>query len=116
MTNVLTSEEFKVQFESSDFVLKTQRQIIKDFLPSSLYFSEDFDSIEYSQSEILDQISTNIGRIMKRGETQFLQLLYQIDIPQSSFLKLLNKPDFIDEISWLILKREAFKVYLRSNF
>ena len=53
---------------------------------------------------------------MTQGERQTLQLLYRIDIPQQDFLALTADPAFIEKMSELIVKREAYKVYLRSRY
>jgi len=115
MNNFLTSEQLQVHWESTDFVLKTQRQIVKDFYTSGLFFDPSFESEEHAISEIVNQIQSHVESIMKYGESQFLQLLYQIDIPQNEFLEMITQPNFIENISKLILQREAFKVYLRSK-
>ena len=53
---------------------------------------------------------------MSAGEHQTMQLLYQVDIPQQDFLDLTSDPNFIQKMSILILRREAYKVYLRARY
>ena len=53
---------------------------------------------------------------MQLGETQTLQLLYIIDIPQGEFLSLTTDPDFLSKASLLIIKREAQKVHFSFLF
>ena len=116
MNILISNSELQNQFQVADFVLKTQKQIVKDFYSSSLYFDEKFQEIELSKNEILEHIQCKLEEIIQIGETQLLQLLYQIDIPQSTFLEHIGEGNFIEKLSDLILRREAYKVYLRSMF
>lgn len=67
-------------------------------------------------SDILLEIETKVIELMKEGEQRFLQYLYLVDIPENSFLSLTTDAKFLPKISELILKREAYKVYLRSQY
>ena len=116
MSLLISKEELEIQWKFADFVLKTQRQIAKDFAGSGFDFDPSFISNELSKDEIIDAIGTQLENVMKLGETTLLQLLYQIDVPQSTFLSLIGSDDFLQELSEIILRREAYKVYLRSKF
>ena len=112
----LSGEELQLQFQVSDFILKTQRQIAKDFYSSGIDFGSTFETHELSYNEILQEVAQKLEDIMKLGETQLLQLLYQIDVSQNQFLELVNREDFIVQLGELIVRREAYKVYLRGKF
>jgi hypothetical protein len=101
---------------SKDFVLKTQQQVATDFTRCGFEFDENFTSTPLTYDDAILAISTQLAAIMALGETQTLQLLYQIDIPQADFLGLTQEEDFITKMSHMILVREAYKVYLRSKF
>lgn len=116
MQYLISSDELNVQFQSTDFVLKTQRQIAKDFAVCGIDFEESFLQEEKTLPIILDNTNSKLEEIMNQGETSTLQLLYQIDIPQQDFLSLTTDPEFLSKMSELIVKREAYKVYLRSKF
>lgn len=116
MKSLLTNNELNLQFQVTDFVLKTQQQLVKDFYASSLFFEPRFETEEHSYAEILHAVSSKLEEILRLGESQLLQLLYQIDVSQTLFLELVNSPNFISELGELIIKREAYKVYLRSQF
>ena len=116
MKSLLTDNELKIQFQIKDFVLKTQQQIAKDFYASGLFFEPHFETEEHSYDDILLTISFKLEEIMRLGESKLLQLLYQIDVSQALFLDIINSPHFISELGELIIKREAYKVYLRSQF
>jgi hypothetical protein len=116
MKTQLSITELKNQFQSAEFVLKTQRQIAKDFYASGIQFTAEFEVSSLDYTSICEHVGDKVNELMKLGETQFMQLLYQIDIPQQDFLALTEDPDFIPKMSELIIKREAYKVYLRSKY
>jgi hypothetical protein len=116
MESLLSKEELKTQFGIADFVLKTQQQIAKDFASSGFEFSPAFSESELNYIEIVDLISFQLEDILKLGEAKLLQLLYQIDVPQTTFLELIKEDDFVIKLSEIIIQREAYKVYLRSQF
>lgn len=116
MKTALTHEQLLTEFQSSEFVLKTQHQIAKDFGQFSIDFSKEFMVNALELSKIVLQTEEKVAELMKEGEQRFLQYLYLVDIPESSFLALTTNPDFIGKISVLILQREAYKVYLRARF
>ena len=57
-----------------------------------------------------------LAKVMQTGETNTLQLLYQIDLPQAQFLALTTDSDFLSKTAYLIIRREALKVHLRSIY
>lgn len=116
MTLLLSKDELQKQFGIADFVLKTQKQIAKDFASGGFSFGSTFTESELNYIEIIDLISFQLEDVLKFGESKLLQLLYQIDVPQHLFLELIKEDDFIFKLSEIIVRREAYKVYLRSQF
>lgn len=116
MKFLLSKEELQTQFNIPDFVLKTQRQIAKDFAIIGFSFDTSFESEEFDYPKIKSEVQSQIEEVMKLGESNLLQLLYQIDIPQSKFLSIITEANFIEQISEMIIRREAYKVFLRSKF
>jgi len=112
----LSKNDLDSAFQSNDFVLKTQLQIMKDFNQSGVNFTAQFSLKKLNYDQIIQEIESKLIEVMKLGETQLLQLLYQIDIPQSDFTTLLKSPNISGELSILILQREAYKVHLRGLF
>jgi len=53
---------------------------------------------------------------MKHGESQLLQLIYIIDIPEKEFLSSVTQKEVVQILSEKILLKEANKVYLRRKF
>lgn len=99
-----------------DFRFETQKQIVKDFGSVGYDFSSDLDSMDISLEEMEMGISQAIATIMEKGERQLLQLLYVIDLPEKQFLSLTTQSDFLSQITQLVIKREAYKVWLRKKY
>jgi hypothetical protein len=116
MKQLLSQEQLEVQFTVPDFVLKTKQQIAKDFNSSGIPFNEAFITDELNYFEISSIVSQKLLEVMRTGETALLQLLYQIDIPQSQFLGIVQEKDLSDQLADLVIRREAYKVFLRSKF
>lgn len=115
MTN-LTHQHFLLRFEDTDFVLKTQAQIAKDFDRLGHEVHPSLSSSAISLEELNLVVEEMLATVVQLGESQTLQLLYIIDIPQQEFLSLTTDPEFLSKASALIIKREAQKVHLRSLF
>jgi hypothetical protein len=112
---LLNDKEMHAQFQIADFVIKTQRQISKDFHTVGISFREGFENAEFTHQKILLEVQSKLEEISLMSEAKLLQLLYQIDIPEKQFLHLIHSNDFTIRLSGLIIRREAFKVFLRSN-
>jgi len=104
------------QLRSSDFVLKTQRQITKDFSTAGVDFPSDFQTNPYPVEMILTEVSVRLKELDSANPSGFSQLLYQIDVPESLLSNLSGTDDFYSDLAEVVLKREAYKVYLREKF
>ena len=116
MKHVMNLAELLPQFDNLEFVLKTQRQLIKDFEKFNLTFEPQFQDKAFTKEAIVHRIAENIAELMKEGEQRLLQLLYTIDLPEKEFLVLISDPHFLTLLSEKILFREALKVFLRTKF
>lgn len=116
MNQLISYSELQSYFNNEDFVLKTQRQIAKDFAKFNLFFEESFEIESHSKEEIEQLIAPLIVDLMKQGETRLLQLLYTIDLSEKEFLHITTDPNFIQLLSEKILYREAYKIFLRAKF
>ena len=106
MKTALSISQLETEFKSSDFVLKTQHQIAKDFGTSGIEFTKAFDAAPLCYLELINAVGEKLGQIMTLGETQTLQLLYRIDIPQQDFLALATDTEFIQKMSIFLLYHE----------
>ena len=116
MKATLTKDQLLAQFESTEFVLKTQAQVVKDFNQFSIDFPESFVSTTWQLEDILLIIEEKLTELLQFGEQTLLNYLYQVDVPEKKFVQLLNDKLFLSKLSEIILKREAYKVYLRSKY
>jgi len=116
MRTALSKQQVITEFQSSEFVLKTQQQIAKDLAQFSIKFNSGFLTNTLFYEDILIELESKLAELMRVGETQFMQYLYQVDLPEKEFLNLLNDSNFLQKISELILRREAYKVYLRAKY
>ncbi len=116
MSYQLTEQQFLEQFQNTDFVLKTQTQIAKDFERLGYDIPENLKNKVLSYDDLVDTVAEMLMDVVQLGESQTLQLLYTIDIPQSKFLALTTDLHFVTKGAELIIKREAQKVFLRSKF
>jgi hypothetical protein len=103
-------------FNDELFVLKTQQQIEKDFAKFNLNFPEEFISTPFSKVQIEGLIMERVSDLMRGGESRLLQLLYTIDVSEKEFLKSTTQPEFLTQLAENILRREAYKVFLRMHF
>lgn len=104
------------ELKSADFVLKTQQQIAKDFGTAGIDFSSDFQSIPLAVDQLIDDVSISLRELESSNSNAFSQLLYQIDIPESILPDLTQSDDYYSSLAEVVLKREAYKVFLRSKF
>ena len=116
LKNLAPSFELQHALGSKDFVLETQRQIVRDFEKFDLIFEPVFLDTPFEKNLILEKIAEQLAELMKEGETRLLQLLYTIDLSEKEFLDLTHQAHFLDLLSEKILFREAYKVFLRSKF
>lgn len=116
MKHFLAQTELEHELQSVDFVLATQFQLAKDFGMSGIDFDPNFVQEPLNYEALREIVEDRVSLIMQSGERQLLQLLYQIDVPQQDFLALTTEADFLPRLGNLIIRREAYKVFLRRKF
>jgi hypothetical protein len=114
MKTMLTVQEVSSYLEKEDFVLITQCQIAKDFRSIGYEFPSEFEVNPMELTQIIYHLQIAIKEVFDSHNLS--QLFYQIDMPESTSISILNEPDCILQLSNLVLRREAYKVYLRSLF
>ena len=112
----MNSEILIQEFSNEKFVQDTVIQICKDFSRCGW----DLDSVLLNsilvKTEIEELLAEKLVEIKKYGETQLLQLIYIIDIPEKEFLSIISESNFPQLLAEKIVLKEAYKVYLRSRF
>jgi hypothetical protein len=104
------------ELKSDDFVLKTQSQIVKDFGTVGIDFPSDFQSFALALDQLIEEVSNRLKELQSSSSSSFSQLLYQIDIPESILPDVSQSDDFYSSLAEVVIKREAYKVFLRSKF
>jgi hypothetical protein len=112
----MNTELLLQEFSNEKFVQDTINQIDKDFSRCGW----DLDSVLLNsnlvKTEIEELLAEKLVEIMKLGETQLLQLIYIIDIPEKEFLSIISESNFPQLLAEKIVLKEAYKVYLRSRY
>ncbi|TNE77122.1 MAG: hypothetical protein EP333_01345 [Bacteroidetes bacterium] len=116
MNYLLPKNDLSISLKRVDFERKTRIQIAKDFATQDLYFSNNFEDSTGDYNKLINEISELLIILMKKGERPLLQLLYTIDLPEKYFLEIVQDPQLPELLAELILRREAYKIYLREKF
>jgi 3-dehydroquinate synthase class II len=105
-------------FNETNFITKTIEQINKDLSQvTELQISIE----EIDKSNVHDSLCVQLTSILEEVEntmhSQVSQLLYLIDIPEHVIATIHQNPGtYHYNLAEVILRREAYKVYLRSKF
>ena len=105
-------------FNKNDFIIKTLQQINKDLLQVT-----DLQILpnEIEESHFKENLSSQLENILKKLDqtmpAQISQLLYLIDIPEQ-IISIIQQESgtYYNNLANIIIRREAYKVYLRSKF
>ncbi len=114
MSKILfTKNEIRSHFNAAEFVSKTRAQVNKDLAGLSVFevpvSSSGMDPLKSLQDDLIPIIEdlSDAGNLY--------QFIYKVDLPERSFQEALSNHDFF-ELSYLIVQREAQKVFLRIKF
>ena len=101
-----------------DFVLKTQKQISKDFNQHGFEFEPKFDSEYYEITNLRIAVQQMLLEVIEKQPNKWMPLMYTIDIPEKQYVKFFSgiTSDWIIDFAFLVIKREAQKVFFRENF
>lgn len=105
-------------FNKNDFIIKTLQQINKDLLQVT-----DLQILpnEIEETHFKENLSSQLENILKKLDqtmpAQISQLLYLIDIPEQ-IISIIQQESgtYYNNLANIIIRREAYKVYLRSKF
>jgi hypothetical protein len=114
--NLIDKSEIVQRLEHVDFALKTQRQIEKDFSSMGLEFNQEFTSEALDLIQITALVGAKIKDMAAVNEGQLKQLFYLIDIPENYPFSSSDEDSYYNELAIIIVRREAYKVFLRSQF
>ena len=102
------------QISDSNLYIQLIKQLKKDFgLVGEAIEIDEF----IAPNDLIKEVYQKINHLLKYNFNSFLQLLYRVDLPETSINFSMKKSDTIaQEVTFLILKREWGKVKLRENF
>lgn len=91
-----------------------RRQLEKDFY-SATFIEVSFDGV--TVEELVNQVHQEINRIVSTDVSKFSNLLYRVDVSEASVdaLKGLPVEEYWEQLTFLILKREWQKVWIRNT-
>lgn len=114
-TNQLELEE---RFDHEQFRLKTQLQIAKDFAVHGFDFAPEFSQVAYSIEELVNTLAEALMYMIEKQSSSWHPLLYTMDVSEQSYLQFAtsNNPNWLAEFTWIVLRREALKVFFREKY
>jgi hypothetical protein len=103
---------------NQDFVLKTQQQISKDFNQHGFQFEPSFELQAYEIGNLRTAVQEMLKEVMQKQANKWMPLMYTLDIPEKQYIKFFAglSTDWIVDFAFLVIKREAQKVFFRENF
>ena len=95
---------------------ETAAQVQKDFSSCGLDIPvAGNEALPYE--ELLSRVKLQVEKSLQMPERVFQNLLYRVDIPEKNYARLKKaSPDFVHDISRLILEREFMKVITRKYY
>lgn len=101
--------------EVESLLKKLIQQLNKDFQLANL--NESFKNSS-SIDELVSDLKIILENLIVNRYDDYLNLLYRIDVSEIELLKLKsdNLPEIIEQITYLVLKREYQKVWLKQHY
>jgi hypothetical protein len=109
------TEELLNSIANENLFTRLVEQLNKDFQLANV--TACFD-ITASPTQLKKQLFAILLNLITNKYDDYLNLLYRIDVPESELAKLINDnlTTSMEEITYLVLKREYQKVWLKQNF
>ena len=101
--------------EKEQLYQKLVQQLQKDFALANI----DVDLFSDIQpTELKNLLHEKIYRLISEKFTEYLNLLYIIDVPEKAFkeIKMTDAVEIAREVAFLVLKRELQKVWLKKKY
>lgn len=90
-------------------------QLNKDFQLSNLNYSFEKNILPINLKE---KLAMTLLNLINSQYDDYLNFLYRVDVPEKELLKIKEEDlnNIIEEITYLVLKREYQKVWLKHNY
>ena len=110
--------ELEERFDHEQFRLKTQLQLAKDFGVHGFDFAPEFSQVAYSIEALVDTLAAALMYMIEKQASSWHPLLYTMDVSEQTYLQLAtsNNPNWLAEFTWIVLRREALKVFFREKY
>lgn len=110
--------ELEARFDHEQFRLKTQLQIAKDFGVYGFEFAPNFTENAYSIENLVDTLAEAMMYMIEKQASSWHPLLYTMDVSEQTYLQLAtsNEPNWMEEFTWIVIRREALKVFFREKY
>lgn len=94
---------------------KLQQQIEKDFILANVPLDMP---LKFEPQSFVATILEKVYYLMMEHFTDYLNLLYIIDVPEKEFkhIKITDTVEVANQVTFLILKREYQKVWFRNMY
>ena len=115
MLSAKNSLELIQNLEIENLYLKLIEQLNKDFQLSNLNFSFE-ETI--SPIELKEKFSAILLNLISNNYDDYLNFLYRVDVSEKELLKIkeTDLTSIVNQITFLVLKREYQKVWLKRNY
>ena len=115
MLSAKNSLELIQNVEIENLYLKLIEQLNKDFQLSNLNFSFE-ETI--SPIELKEKFSAILLNLISNNYDDYLNFLYRVDVSEKELLKIKETDliSIVNQITFLVLKREYQKVWLKRNY
>ena len=100
-------------FANKEFIENTISQLIKDFNRCGLEIKFELNTLIPIKEDLTNQIAS---RLIQLSATELQQFIYTVDLQENIFLNAVTMSDDFKTLANEILKREALKVFIRSNY
>lgn len=115
MISANNSIELLAKVEIENLYEKLIQQLNKDFQMSNL-------DVEIKSSlppkELYKTLNDYLMHLIQKQYDDYLNFLYRVDVGETELLKVnsVDLEESINQVTFLVLKREVQKVWLRENF
>lgn len=100
-------------FDNKEFIENTISQLIKDFNRCGWDIEFELNTLIPIKEDLTNQIASSLIRL---SGTELQQFIYTVDLQENKFLNAVRMNDDFKTLANEILKREALKVFIRSNY
>ncbi|MDP2068634.1 MAG: hypothetical protein Q8K04_06670 [Lutibacter sp.] len=109
------TEELLQSITIENLYVQLIAQLNKDFQLANV--TESFN-VTASPIQLKKQLFAVLLNLITKQYDDYLNLLYRIDVPESELAKLINDnlTTSMEDITYLVLKREYQKVWFKHNF